>query len=147
MSEHLGIKGKIDYYHFPLGEKWEFTYCKRCKKSLYVKKCLLNRKKFCSKNCKTSFYKGKHISPKTEFKPGKKHVFYRGDNAVKFLKGYNYLHRKIRAKFGRPNYCEFCKSINSKKYSWANITRIYNEDPKNWKRLCQSCHLKFDLGI
>ena len=31
MSEHLGVKGKVEYYHDSFGDKDEITYCQRCK--------------------------------------------------------------------------------------------------------------------
>ena len=31
----------------------------------------------------------------------------------------------------------------SKKYDWANLTGNYN-DPKDYKRMCKSCHLRYD---
>lgn len=33
MSEHLGIKGNIEYYHLPYGEKGSFSYCHHCKRT------------------------------------------------------------------------------------------------------------------
>lgn len=33
MSEHLGVKGKVDYYHLPMGDEYGITYCLRCKDS------------------------------------------------------------------------------------------------------------------
>ena len=44
--------------------------CRWCKKSFYVKKCLIKRKFFCSKSCYNFWKKGKNTSPKTQFKKG-----------------------------------------------------------------------------
>jgi len=47
-----------------------FKNCRWCKKSFYVKKCLIESKFFCSKECCDSWKKGKNISPDTQFKKG-----------------------------------------------------------------------------
>jgi len=33
MSEHLGVKGYVNYYHNAFNEKGEFCFCRHCKKS------------------------------------------------------------------------------------------------------------------
>ena len=45
---------------------------------------------------------------------------------------------------GKPNYCEHCKCTDKRRYDWSNKTHIYNLIPKNWQRLCRSCHIKYD---
>jgi len=32
MSEHMGVTGKVDYYHLPYQEDRGFAYCRHCKK-------------------------------------------------------------------------------------------------------------------
>jgi len=74
-------------------------------------------------------------------------VAHRGNKSYKW-KGsdvsYNGLHRWIRGSFGRPNYCEHCKKIDKKQYEWASINHTYTRERKDYIRLCQSCHIKYD---
>ena len=58
--------------------------------------------------------------------------------------GYSALHRRIESKRGKPKKCEFCKSITSKKYYWANKSGFYKKDLNDWIRLCASCHRIYD---
>lgn len=69
---------------------------------------------------------------------GDKHPNWKGD-AV----GYKGLHTWITDNWGRPSLCEQCGTTKSKKFQWANLG-IYNRERKNWKRMCASCHHKFD---
>lgn len=57
---------------------------------------------------------------------------------------YVLLHIRIRKLLGNPNFCEKCKNPNKKRYDWANIDHKYSENPKDWIRLCRSCHIKHD---
>jgi hypothetical protein len=34
MSEHMTVKGKIDFHHLPMDEEGSFSYCHHCNKSL-----------------------------------------------------------------------------------------------------------------
>lgn len=69
---------------------------------------------------------------------GEKHPLWKGDNV-----GYSALHEWISFNWGKPKLCEQCGTTESKKFQWANLG-IYNRDRKNWKRMCASCHHKFD---
>jgi len=61
--------------------------------------------------------------------------------------GYSAFHFRIRALRGRPKKCEQCKTTDIKKtYDWANLTGKF-DDPKDYKRLCRSCHFKMDKVI
>lgn len=46
--------------------------CMFCKKEFYVKKCLINKRYYCSKICFWDSLKGKNLSPNTQFKKGQK---------------------------------------------------------------------------
>ena len=101
---------------------------------------------------------GKHISPTTEFKKGLKpwnkgiktgmnpllsnenHYMWKGDNV-----GYTALHQWLYKQSGKPNKCEYCGTITAKAYEWANKSRKYKRDVKDWIRLCAKCHRKYDL--
>src|SRR3990167_2950991 len=57
---------------------------------------------------------------------------------------YSAFHMRVRALRGRPKFCEFCKTRNSKStYEWANISGCY-DDPTDYRRLCRSCHCRMD---
>lgn len=59
--------------------------------------------------------------------------------------GYESLHRRVETLYGKPRRCEVCGSQNDPKtiYDWANLTGKY-EDPNDYKRMCRSCHSKYD---
>lgn len=70
---------------------------------------------------------------------GENNDSWRGDNA-----GYAALHYRVYKKRGNPMKCEKCGTRDKdKRYQWANMTGKY-EDVNDYKRLCQSCHAKFD---
>lgn len=70
---------------------------------------------------------------------GDKHPRWMGDNV-----GYQGVHQWLRKVLGKPSICWDCKTIKAKKYEWANISKQYKRDLKDWKRLCVSCHRKYD---
>jgi len=57
--------------------------------------------------------------------------------------GYKALHYRVTNARGTPNKCEVCGTETAKRYEWANITGNY-ADPEDYKRMCKSCHSKFD---
>ena len=102
----------------------------------------------------TEIKRGQRLSPKTEFKKGNiswsktnadkmpqgdKHHFWKGQNA-----GYVSLHKWVAKKLGKPSKCAFCKVTTAKRFEWANRSRKYKRDLKDWIRLCKSCHEKYD---
>jgi hypothetical protein len=58
--------------------------------------------------------------------------------------GYMGLHAWIRKQLDSPSLCDHCKSTTEKRYEWANINGEYRRDPKDWIRLCRSCHIIYD---
>jgi hypothetical protein len=61
--------------------------------------------------------------------------------------GYSAFHKRIEVLKGRPRKCEQCGTTDiHKNYDWANLTGRY-EDPKDYRRLCRSCHWKMDKKI
>lgn len=53
-------------------------------------------------------------------------------------------HRRIYRAFGQPSKCAVCGTSDaSKTYDWANLTGDY-DDPSDFKRMCRSCHWKYD---
>lgn len=73
---------------------------------------------------------------------GKTHGKWKGDAA-----GYGAKHTWVRKEFGRPMLCEDCGLSDAKnpfRYHWANLSGKYKRVRSDWKRLCVSCHVKFD---
>jgi hypothetical protein len=68
-----------------------------------------------------------------------KNPYWSGDKIL-----YRGLHLWISLNFGTPSICEDCHIPNKKKYEWANISGLYKRERSDWKRLCTSCHRKFD---
>ena len=54
------------------------------------------------------------------------------------------LHQWVTRHLGRPQKCKKCGRVDCKKYEWANISRKYKRDLKDWIRLCKKCHIRFD---
>lgn len=66
---------------------------------------------------------------------------WKGDDA-----SYSAFHYRIQKLKGKPKRCEQCRTTDPKlSYDWANLTGRY-EDPNDYKRMCRSCHIKFDRG-
>jgi hypothetical protein len=126
--------------------------CLRCGKVTREteKRVALGRGKFCSRTCAAEYNARKHI---IGFKlgnsigldnlvPAKKGVHsanYKGENVK-----YSGLHIWIRRQLGEPKKCEVCGSETAKKYEWANIDHKYRRNLIDWKRMCTSCHKKYD---
>lgn len=62
--------------------------------------------------------------------------------------GYVAKHLWIVKHYGKADHCEnpFCKSINPKRYEWANISGNYEREREDYRMLCPSCHRSMDYG-
>ncbi len=60
---------------------------------------------------------------------------------------YKRLHEWVSYHFGRPQMCEDCGTTEAKRYDWAAIDNRYTKLREDWKRLCRSCHQKFDADV
>ena len=57
---------------------------------------------------------------------------------------YAALHRRVETQRGKPSKCEECGTEDlSRTYDWACMTGKY-DDPLDYKRMCRSCHWKYD---
>lgn len=73
---------------------------------------------------------------------GPKNHMWKGDSA-KILP----LHRRLYRRFGQPSKCDVCGTDDEDKtYDWANLSGKYT-DTNDFKRMCRSCHSKFDGKI
>jgi len=70
-----------------------------------------------------------------------KHFKWKGIEA-----GYRALHIWVEKRLGKPRFCEHCgnRELGHRHYHWANISRKYKRDLKDWLRLCAKCHKKYD---
>ncbi len=65
--------------------------------------------------------------------------YWKGDGAT-----YEALHKRVEQARGRPSKCEQCGTERpAANYDWANLTGNY-ADVNDYKRMCRSCHRKFD---
>lgn len=107
--------------------------------------------KYCGDKSKNTYWliqhqikQGQRLSPKTEFKKGENarelNHKWKGEEA-----GYTAKHIWARNHFGRPIFCEHCKTSKRGMYHWANISKEFKRDRDDWLRLCVPCHKRFDL--
>jgi len=85
---------------------------------------------------------------------GVKAYQWKGDNVS--IEG---LHHRVKVEFGIANKCENPECTyprknkrgemmaKPKRYEWANISKRYIRDVKDFVQLCPSCHRQWDLGI
>lgn len=97
--------------------------CRYCQRSFKVKRYRKDAAYFCSHICSSNA----RLLP---------------DDKVT----YNSIHHWVAGRLGRPKTCSECSlsSDNSRQFHWANVSGEYKRDLSDWKRLCVSCHLKFD---
>lgn len=66
---------------------------------------------------------------------------WKGDDAGKAA-----FHRRLYARFGKPNCCSQCGSVDASHYDYANLTGRY-EDMADYAPMCRSCHATYDNKI
>ena len=72
---------------------------------------------------------------------GEKNHQWKGEEA-----GYQAMHLRVEKRYGKPMKCASCGTDDpTKSYDWANVTGNYH-DPDDYRRMCRSCHRKFDLA-
>ena len=107
--------------------------CQFCLKEFETWTCRIEdgQGKFCSKTC----------SNRAHAHEGEAAHNWKGD-AV----GYGGIHYWIKKMLGKAIRCEGenCSGV-SRKYEWANISRKYKRELNDWKQLCKSCHVNFDM--
>ena len=108
--------------------------CNSCKKEIEVLKSEVNRGggKVCSRKC---YYKHQKDTRPT----GENSWAWKGDEV-----GKEALHNWVQKHKGKPKKCENCGTKKATQYDWANISQEYKRELNDFKRLCRSCHAKFD---
>ena len=77
---------------------------------------------------------------KGNFQPkGKNSPYWKGDDV-----SYSVLHVWVEKELGKPRKCNLCKTEELGHYEWANRSRKYRRNIKDWIRLCKSCHNRYD---
>ena len=64
--------------------------------------------------------------------------------SAKYRNEYIYIHKWVNKTYGKANCCSLNKKHKSKVFEWANISKKYKRDIRDWIQLCQSCHRKRD---
>jgi hypothetical protein len=148
--------------------------CLQCKKLFEIKYKSWANKKFCNKICKSNSQKNKKLTQKQKealakgrawnkglkglqpwhnisgLRPPRKgerlgvlteekNPNWKGDNV-----GYYALHDWVARYKGKANQCIHCKSTNSTRYEWANVSGKYKRDLDDYISLCKKCHNNFD---
>ena len=138
----------------------EIRRCKQCNDGFWAvgSKIQEGKGKYCSPKCRGIGQRGLRHNPSTEFKKGENigrdHQLWKGDNV-----GYGALHAWIHRNLGKASRCNNldcfyprrmangCTLYKPKRFEWANISKKYKRDLKDWISLCVSCHQKWDRGI
>lgn len=103
--------------------------CIFCKVTFFGRR----RNRFCSLRCSAKEQR-KNID-----QSGKNNPNWKGIRAK-----YQAFHKRLYTQMGKPKKCDICGTEDENKhYDWANLTGKYN-DPKDYKRMCRSCHCKYD---
>ncbi len=77
-----------------------------------------------------------HIGKNT----GENNYQWKGENA-----GYSSIHKYLYKHLGKAEKCTICGvTRKDKRIDWANRSRRYLRDLKDWVSLCRSCHVKAD---
>lgn len=80
--------------------------------------------------------------PKNLNQTGENNSSWKGDDA-----GYAALHYRVYKAKGKPQKCDECGSKDKRRrYQWASLTGKFH-DIDDYKRMCQSCHAKYDNVI
>ena len=68
---------------------------------------------------------------------------WRGDDA-----GYAAWHRRVYARFGAPQLCDFCGDTEAGRYEWATRHEVvgWSLDRDAWARLCRKRHRSYDMN-
>ena len=128
--------------------------CKNCKVEFNVILSRKNKAFYCSKICHYEYIKGvlpKGFNPqkgvrtntgRTLFKKGQmsneNNPQWKGQEA-----SYSAHHHWVKRKLGKPNHCEHCHKTEGR-FEWANISKEYKRDLKDYISLCYSCHDKYE---
>jgi hypothetical protein len=69
---------------------------------------------------------------------GPANSYWKGDAVT-----YGGAHTRVCSVRGQPKRCEECGTTTARNFEWANLTGHFH-DPDDYRRLCRSCHRRFD---
>lgn len=113
---------------------WVRVYCKDCNK-LLGKWAHKNHSILCPSCAKKGFR-----NPRFGVEGNKKEKSWNWSRTP----SYRALHKRIENELGTPMKCEHCRTTTATRYHWANVSKKYKYDLKDWIRLCTKCHSNFD---
>jgi hypothetical protein len=67
---------------------------------------------------------------------------YHEDSRKKENLSYSTIHHRIISEYGRADKCEDCGA--TKNIDWANLDHEYTLDRNKWKKMCRTCHFRYD---
>lgn len=119
---------------------WEKRTCQNCGEKFDFKIKKSNKKygkvgRYCCTKCRDEDY-----SKRLDWS-GSKNNNWKGNDV-----GYSGFHKRLQKEWGKPLICELCgkKGGEPKNYHWSSKDHKYSEDRKDWQRVCNSCHAKYD---
>lgn len=78
--------------------------------------------------------------PFKRYQSGSANHMWKGEQA-----SYTALHFRVQNELGKPIHCDECGTSEPNiRYEWANMTGNYTEI-SDYKRMCVTCHRRFDL--
>lgn len=122
-----------------LKTKNEYINCKECNNLVpkYKKNHIGRISVFCDRECHKEYNKKYPPTGRKENHPN-----WKGDDAC-----YTAQHQWIARNYGKASKCENKKCKNkSNIFEWANISKKYMRDRKDYRMLCKSCHNTDDRG-
>lgn len=131
---------------YPHLQRADTRQCLVCSENFRAIKDFKERKqKFCSSDCYAVYWKN-NIRPTLDTSQsgvrGKQNHMWKGDEV-----GYSAIHKWVARQLGKPSKCENCGDTSKRKYEWANLSRQYKRDLKDWKRMCTPCHRAYDNSM
>ncbi len=138
-------------YKYWLGKKpWNFGLTKETDNRVANHSKVMRGRKL-AEDTKLKIGKANKGNKRPDIKSGESSPSWKGEKA-----GYYAKHWWMKKEFGNPSKCAHCEiigkflKINSKfqkkrwNIDWANISRKYIRNRKDWLGLCRSCHKKYD---
>src|SRR3990167_1260644 len=86
-------------------------------------------------------YNQQTIDAKQVANSGEKHYLWKGSKV-----SYRNLHRWVERQLGKASICMINILHKSSRYHWANISKKYKRDLKDWIQMCPSCNCKDRIG-
>lgn len=128
-------------YHKTTSIYPKIDICMHCSKP-YKTKFNRAKRKFCSYQCSVYFHSPwiyrRKASQKMKIP----------DSDLHPQKDYNYIHFRIKSRYGKANKCEKSGcSGKSKLFEWSNKDHQYRLARSDWQMFCRICHKEHDKKL